>query len=201
MSGCEVRRVLQRVVGLHVNCGREGVQLCLHALALGSLASCAQPICRFSRFVSCSEAVSCGWPRCLTPCPSQPVSRLRPNPRTGHEEQAAGPQEAIHRASPLSLESDVRAWVKPVERELDPVHLDRNSRCDPRLPRPLLPTDLRRRRPVGPCQVAPALEFWMVVGGDATGLPRAAVVARGCPGASAELCLSEKRRCYGRPSC
>ncbi|MGW3747210.1 hypothetical protein ACWD62_43660 [Streptomyces sp. NPDC005146] len=36
---------------------------------------------------------------------------MRPNPRTGHEEQAAGPQEAIHRTSPLSLESDVRAWV------------------------------------------------------------------------------------------
>lgn len=46
------------------------------------------------------------------------------------------------------------------------------------------------------CKALLSSGWWWAV----TGPPRAAVVARGCPGTSAELCLSEKRRCDGRPS-
>ena len=44
-----------------------------------------------------------------------------------------------------ALEADIRTWVKNWNEDPKPVHLDQDSRGDPRLPRPLLPTDLRRR--------------------------------------------------------
>ncbi len=43
-----LRRILQQVVGLHVKCGREGVQLCLHTPTLDSLPPGAQVIRRFA---------------------------------------------------------------------------------------------------------------------------------------------------------
>lgn len=39
-----MRRRLQQIIGLHMERGREGVQLCLHAMALDALVLCAQPI-------------------------------------------------------------------------------------------------------------------------------------------------------------
>ena len=39
----ELRRFLQQVIGPDVQCGREGVQVCLHKLILDALASSPQP--------------------------------------------------------------------------------------------------------------------------------------------------------------
>jgi hypothetical protein len=74
----ELRRTLQQIIGLHVERGREGVQLCLHAPTSDSPASTAQGIAAIPAWIPSTtvSARSCRRPR---PRPSSGApARLRP---------------------------------------------------------------------------------------------------------------------------
>ena len=50
-------------------------------------------------------------------------------------------RRGVHRSVP-DLETDIRAWLAPLEREPPPLRLGQDRRRDPRQPRPILRTNL-----------------------------------------------------------